>query len=173
MFMENSKAILIPGRIGSPGIPRRASIKDLKNYNAAVSLLDEAMLDAIEVLKKGLRSNNPYVRIASAKEILKKTIPDRQRKEHTGDGGGPIVLERTDRRIAVLAVVDALDELEISEIKHRIDNGNQRILELTGQGEGQTEGENQEADRYPGSRNLESESLESPDDFEGDEGEDD
>lgn len=59
------------------GAGRKALHKKLSNYNKAISLLDENIITAIDVLIKGLNSRSVNFRLRSAELLLKKSLPDK------------------------------------------------------------------------------------------------
>jgi len=100
-----------------------------KNTGKAISLLDDAVVQAIEVLVAGLSDDDKYYRFNCACTILKKVVPDKKRKEISGPNGNPIDIDIVDKRQAVNSVVSILDEISIDELKAKASDGSFRLLE--------------------------------------------
>jgi hypothetical protein len=100
----------------------------LQMQEEALQLVHNSLADAVAVLIDGLDDEDPYIRIRCAEDILRKVLPDKKTKEVTGKGGGPIEIEETDKRAAVLTIVGVLDELGFDELRERA-SGSQRIFE--------------------------------------------
>lgn len=103
--------------------------EQFKRKNKAISLLDNAVEQAVNVLVDGLSDDDKYYRFNCACTLIKKVIPDKRRQEISGPGGQPIHIDVVDKRAAVNSVVSILDEISIDELKAKASDGSFRLLE--------------------------------------------
>ncbi len=87
-----------------PGAGRKPRHQRLTNYDAAMNILDDSIVDALGVLVNGLTDDDKYYRKACAELLLKKSIADKKQNELTGPGGGAIQIAPEDLEAAVLQI---------------------------------------------------------------------
>jgi len=73
-----------------PNSGRKPIEKRLSNYEKAIKMLDDSVEDALQVLIDGLDSDDKNYRLRCAEILLKKSIPDKNRQEVTGEDGEAI-----------------------------------------------------------------------------------
>lgn len=56
---------------------RKKIIEKISNYQRAISLLDDNVINAIETLLKLLKSKNSMIRLKACEILLKKILPDK------------------------------------------------------------------------------------------------
>jgi len=122
-----------------PGVGRTPKALQLKNYSTVLKLLDDSVEDAFKVIKDGLKDKEPWVRLRCAEIILKKYLPDKKIREIGGIGGGPIQITNTDKRAAVITIVNILDEMGIDDLREKAKNGDFRIFDVDGRAENEQE----------------------------------
>jgi len=120
---------------GLPGGGRTPKALQLKNYSKALKLLDDNIEEALGVIIKGLHSTDKYFKFRCAELLIRKVLPDKKSKEITGEGGGPVRVETTDKRALVLGIVGMLDQMGFEELRQRVEDGTQRILEVDARAE--------------------------------------
>jgi len=111
-------------------LKRKNKEKQLLLQEEAIDLVHNYLADAVQVLVDGLYDEDKWVRIRSAETLLRKALPDKKTKEITGEGGGPIQIEEHDKRTAVINIIGILDELGFDELRERVANGRERVLEI-------------------------------------------
>ena len=139
----------LTGPIGNkPPVPKPKTPKpaDFRNYEKALKLLDDSVEDAIDVFRKGLKDTDKWYRFNCASVILRKVVPDRKIKEVVGDKNRPISIEFTDRREAIIATIDMLDDMDLDDLLKKAGNGSNRILEAEYRAEGEKTGEMEAAE---------------------------
>jgi hypothetical protein len=123
---------------GLPGSGRTPKALMFKNYPQAIKMLDEGLLDAIQVLKDGLKATtnvyskdgtlveenvpDKWFRYNCAIQLLKKAIPDKKIKEITGPEGGPVEVN-INKREAVLSILQIIEDKPLEELRREIEDG--------------------------------------------------
>lgn len=120
---------------GTPGQGRPPKAKQLQNYDKALKLLDDNIEKALGVLIDGLEATRDvyskdgktliregipdyYYRFNCACVLIKKVLPDKKSKEVTGPGGTELPPTTViDNRKVMFNFVDALDKMDIDDIK--------------------------------------------------------
>ncbi len=96
----------------------RKSKKDkMSNYNEAMSLLNKAVLPALQVLIDGLDDSNKYYRYKCAELLLKKSIPDKKAIiDSDGNGKKPPYAQVTEKDVdKAIMEVEALIHKKIKQ----------------------------------------------------------
>ena len=77
------------------GSGRKPKSERLSNYDKAIGLLNENVIEALNVLIKGLNDKDKLYRLRCSELLLKKSIPDQKAVDVTSTDGTmtPTVLE--------------------------------------------------------------------------------
>lgn len=98
-----------------PGAGRKRIHEQLTNYGRALSLINDHIEDALNVLIEGLQDKDKWYRKACAELLLKKAIADKKQNEHLGGKGSGI--DKQD----IAEAIDEIDSMIGKRIKQAVE----------------------------------------------------
>lgn len=103
--------------------------RKLKNSDRAWEMLDENILNALQVVIDGLTSPDRYFKFRCAELLIRKVLPDKKEKQESPERSNSIHFNITDKRSAVLTIVNMLDEMSMDDIKKQVEDGSTKVFE--------------------------------------------